>query len=212
MYKKIKLLKSLKKGIYQPTPPNFFINKMFTIQTKKRRHMKTLLKLLILVTLSITLACCTNTNNKPSKVIIDESFVINIDSANNINTSNYFNNDSTCIVWTFLTINNEGVNDYVYETPPFLAFSLDSAFIIINTGCNYYIGECSTLNNNKVKFERIKIKEEVCPIDALEREIVYMLESSNHYLLNDNNLILFTNDHPIGLLTKDTINCNYIYP
>ena len=174
--------------------------------------MKTHLNLLTLVILFITITCCTNTNNKTNKVLIDESIVIDIDSTNNINTSNYFNNDSSCIVWTFLTINNEDVNDYVYETPPFMTFSLDSAFIIINTGCNYYIGECSTLNNNKVKFERIKIKEEVCPIDALEREIVYMLESSNHYLLNDNNFVLFTNEHPIGLLTKDTINCNYVYP
>lgn len=174
--------------------------------------MKTHLNLLTLVILFITITCCTNTNNKTNKVLIDESIVIDIDSTNNINTSNYFNNDSSCIVWTFLTINNEDVNDYIYETPPFLTFSLDSAFIIINTGCNYYIGECSTLNNNKVKFERIKIKEEVCPIDALEREIVYMLESSNHYLLNDNNFVLFTNEHPIGLLTKDTINCNYVYP
>ena len=184
---------------------------MFTLQTKKERNMKTLLRLLTLVILSITITCCTNTNNKPNKVLINESIVIDLDSTNNINTSNYFNNDSSCIVWTFLTINNEDVNDYIYETPPFLTFSLDSAFIIINTGCNYYIGEC-TLNNNNIKFERIKIKEEVCPIDALEREIVYMLESSNHYLLNDNNLILFTNYHPIGLLTKDTINCNYVYP
>ena len=173
--------------------------------------MKTHLKLLIIVILSIQFTCCTNIKNKPNKVTIEESIVINIDSANNINTTNCIYNDSSCIVWTFLTVNNEGVNDYIYETPPFLAFSLDSAFIIINTGCNYYIGEC-TLNNNKVKFERIKIKEEVCPIDALEREIVYMLESSNHYLLNDNNFVLFTNEHPIGLLTKDTINCNYIYP
>ena len=212
MYKKIKLLKSLKKGIYQPTLPNFFINKMFISKLKKECNMKTHLRLLILVIISITITCCTNINNKPNKVLINESIVIDIDSTNNINTSNYFNNDSSCIVWTFLTINNEDVNDYVYETPPFLTFSLDSAFIIINTGCNYYIGEC-TLNNNNIKFERIKIKDElICPIDALEREIVYMLESSNHYLLNDNNFVLFTNEHPIGLLTKDTINCNYIYP
>ena len=173
--------------------------------------MKTHLNLLTLVILSITITCCTNTNNKPNKVLIDESIIIDIDSTNNINTSNYFNHDSTCIVWTFLTINNEDVNNYVYETPPFLTFSLDSAFIMINTGCNYYIGEC-TFNGNNVKFERVKIKEEVCPIDALEREIVYMLESSNHYLLNGNNFVLFTKDHPIGLLIKDTINCNYIYP
>ena len=174
--------------------------------------MKTHLNLLTLVILFITITCCTNTNNKTNKVLIDESIVIDIDSTNNINTSNYFNNDSSCIVWTFLTINNEDVNDYIYETPPFLTFSLDSAFIIINTGCNYYIGEC-TLNNNNIKFERIKIKDElICPIDALEREIVYMLESSNHYLLNDNNFVLFTNEHPIGLLTKDTITCNYVYP
>jgi heat shock protein HslJ len=174
--------------------------------------MKTHLNLLTLVILFITITCCTNTHNKTNKVLIDESIVIDIDSTNNINTSNYFNNDSSCIVWTFLTINNEDVNDYVYETPPFLTFSLDSAFIIINTGCNYYIGEC-TLDNNNIKFERIKIKDElICPIDALEREIVYMLESSNHYLLNDNNFVLFTNEHPIGLLTKDTINCNYVVP
>jgi hypothetical protein len=98
--------------------------------------MKTHLNLLTLVILSITITCCTNTNNKPNKVLINESIVIDIDSTNNINTSNYFNNDSSCIVWTFLTINNEDVNDYVYETPPFLTFSLDSAFIMINTGCN----------------------------------------------------------------------------
>jgi heat shock protein HslJ len=185
---------------------------MFTIQTKKECNMKTHLRLLILVIISITITCCTNINNKPNKVLINESIVITTDSANNINTTSCINNDSCCIVWSFLTINNEDVNDYVYETPPFLTFSLDSAFIIINTGCNYYIGEC-TLNNNNIKFERIKIKDElICPIDALEREIVYMLESSNHYLLNDNNFVLFTNEHPIGLLTKDTINCNYIYP
>ena len=89
MYKKIKCLKSLKKGIYRPTLPNFFINKMFTLQTKKERNMKTLLRLLTLVILSITITCCTNTNNKPSKVIIDESIVINIDSTNDINTANY---------------------------------------------------------------------------------------------------------------------------
>ena len=98
---------------------------MFTLQTKKERNMKTLLRLLTLVILFITITCCTNTNNKPNKVLINESIVIDIDSTNNINTSNYFNNDSSCIVWTFLTINNEDVNDYVYETPPFLTFSLD---------------------------------------------------------------------------------------
>ena len=154
--------------------------------------------------LLLSLVCCTNINNKskntPSEVItisIDTSVFVEEDSI-------YFNNDTSNIVWSFKTINNNDVNNYIFENYPFLIFSLDSTFALINTGCNIYIGEC-TFSNNNIKFEKIKIKEEICPIDALEREIVYMLESSNHYLLNNNNLILFTNDFPIGLLTIDTI-------
>ncbi|WP_407454456.1 META domain-containing protein [Methanobrevibacter sp.] len=136
--------------------------------------------------------------------------MVEIDTTYITDSTDYSSNDTNCIVWSFLTINNEGVDSYIYENLPFLVFSLDSSFIMINTGCNYYIGEC-TFDNNNVKFEKIKIKEEICPIDALEREIVYMLESSNHYILNENNFILFRNDYPIGLLTKDTINYNCIY-
>ena len=166
--------------------------------------MKTHLKTLLLAMLLLSLVCCTNINNKskntPSEVItisIDTSVFVEEDSI-------YFNNDTSNIVWSFKTINNNDVNNYIFENYPFLIFSLDSTFALINTGCNIYIGEC-TFSNNNIKFEKIKIKEEICPIDALEREIVYMLESSNHYLLNNNNLILFTNDFPIGLLTIDTI-------
>ena len=155
--------------------------------------------------LLLSLVCCTNTNNKskntPSEVItisIDTSVFVEEDSI-------YFNNDTSNIVWSFKTINNNDVNNYIFENYPFLIFSLDSTFALINTGCNIYIGEC-TFSNNNIKFEKIKIKEEICPIDALEREIVYMLESSDHYLLNNDKLILFTNDFPIGLLTIDTID------
>ena len=35
-----------------------------------------------------------------------------------------------------------------------------------------------------------------------------MLESCNYYYIDNNNLILFKNDYPIGLLTIDTINFN----
>ena len=167
--------------------------------------MKTHLKTLLLAMLLLSLVCCTNTNNKskntPSEVItisIDTSVFVEEDSI-------YFNNDTSNIVWSFKTINNNDVNNYIFENYPFLIFSLDSTFALINTGCNIYIGEC-TFSNNNIKFEKIKIKEEICPIDALEREIVYMLESSDHYLLNNDKLILFTNDFPIGLLTIDTID------
>ncbi len=175
--------------------------------------MKTHLKLSILVMLSVTITCCTNNNNnKPSSnTAFKEEVIIDIDTSSYSTTPYHFNNDTTFIAWSFKFVNNESINDYIYQTTPFLLFSLDSTFIFINSGCNYYLGECS-INNNHVKFEKIKIKEEICPIDALEREIVYMLESSNHYILNNNNLILFKNNNPIGLLSLDTINFNYIYP
>lgn len=169
--------------------------------------MKTHFKFPIIVLLLISITCCTNNNNKANKISFNETVTVSLDTTNSINTPNYPNNDTNYVVWRFLNINNEDVSKYIHESTPFIIFSLDSTFALINTGCNIYIGEC-TLTNNNIKFEKIKIKEEICPIDALEREIVYMLESSNNYLLNNNNLILFTNDYPIGLLTMDTINSN----
>ena len=166
--------------------------------------MKTHLKTLLLAMLLLSIISCTNTTNKTGKTSIKEDVTITIDSSTSIEDYVYLNNDTTNLVWSFKSINNNDVNNYIFENYPFLIFSLDSTFALINTGCNIYIGEC-TFNNNNIKFEKIKIKEEICPIDALEREIVYMLESSNHYLLNNNNLILFTNDFPIGLLTIDTV-------
>ena len=168
--------------------------------------MKTHLKTSLLAMLLLSLVCCTNTSNKTATTPSKEVITISIDTSSfTEDDSIYFNNDTSNIVWSFKTINNNDINSYIFENYPFLIFSLDSTFVLINAGCNIYIGEC-TFSNNNIKFEKIKIKEEVCPIDALEREIVYMLESSNNYLLNDGNLILFTNDYPIGLLTIDTIN------
>ena len=168
--------------------------------------MKTHLKTSLLAMLLLSLVCCTNTANKTANTSSNEVITISIDTSFFMeNDSIYFNNDTSYVVWSFKTINNNDVNNYIFENYPFLIFSLDSTFALINTGCNIYIGECAFSNNN-IKFEKIKIKEEICPIDALEREIVYMLESSDHYLLNNNKLILFTNDFPIGLLTIDTID------
>ena len=172
--------------------------------------MKTYLKLPVLVIIFTFILCCTN-NKQNNKTNQKETTSIIFDTYDTIYNYKHLKNDSTYLVWTFRLVNNEDINDYVYESSPFLTISLDSTFALINTGCNYYISECY-FNNNIIKFEKIKIKEEICPIDALEREIIYMLESSNHYLINNNNLILFNNDKPIGLLTKDTINLNYIYP
>ena len=168
--------------------------------------MKTHLKTPLLALLLFSIASCTNTNNKTNNTSFKEDVTIIIDTSATIEYAS-LNNDTSNIVWSFQSINNNDVNNYIFENYPFIIFSLDSTFALINTGCNIYIGEC-TFSNNNIKFEKIKIKEEVCPIDALEREIVYMLESSNHYILNNNNLILFTNDFPIGLLTIDTIISN----
>ena len=165
--------------------------------------MKTHLKTVLLALLLYSTASCTNTNNKTNNASFKEDVTIIIDTSATIEYAS-LNNDTSNIVWSFQSINNNDVNNYIFENYPFIIFSSDSTFALINTGCNIYIGEC-TFSNNNIKFEKIKIKEEVCPIDALEREIVYMLESSNHYLLNNNNLILFTNDFPIGLLTIDTV-------
>lgn len=169
--------------------------------------MKTLLKTPLLALLLFLIISCTNTNNRNSNTSLKEEVTIIIDTSASIDDYVYLNNDTNNVVWSFQSINNNDVNNYIFENYPYLIFSLDSTFALINTGCNIYIGECRFSNNN-IKFEKIKIKEEVCTIDALEREIVYMLESSNHYLLNNNSLILFTNDFPIGLLTIDTINYN----
>ena len=169
--------------------------------------MKTHLKTPLLALLLFSIASCTNTNNKTNNTSFKEDVTIIIDTSATIEDYASLNNYTSNIVWSFQSINNNDVNNYIFENYPFIIFSLDSTFALINTGCNIYIGEC-TFSNNNIKFEKIKIKEEICPIDALEREIVYMLESSNHYLLNNNNLILFTNDFPIGLLTIDTIISN----
>ena len=170
--------------------------------------MKTHLKTALLALLLYSIANCTNTNNKTNNASFKEDATIIIDTSATFEDYTSLNNDTSNIVWSFQSINNNDINNYIFENSPFLIFSLDSTFALINTGCNIYIGEC-TFSNNNIRFEKIKIKEEICPIDALEREIVYMLESSNHYILNNNNLILFTNDYPIGLLTIDTIIPNH---
>ncbi len=168
--------------------------------------MKTLFKLSVLVILFSSIVCCSNTTNNPN-IILTEDTTISVDTSS---INDWSNNDTTYIVWTFKSINNENLSDYIYENIPFLTFSLDSNFVMINAGCNFYIGEC-TFNYNNIKFEKIRLKEEVCPIDALEREIIYMLESSNTYSKDNNNLILFSNNYPIGLLTIDTIIFSKIY-
>lgn len=164
--------------------------------------MKTLFKIPALVTVLFFMVCCTNTPNKQT-ILLTENVTISIDTISP--TTNNSNNDTCNIVWNFITINNEDINNYIFENTPFMIFSLDSTFALINTGCNFYIGECS-FDYNNIKFGKIRIKDEICPIDALEREIVYMLESCNSYSIIDNNMILFKNDYPIGLLTIDTIN------
>lgn len=205
--KKKQPLKSPKKDLSTLPYQNFFTYK--NVYIPKLKKMKTYIKLPALVIIFTFIVCCTN-NNRKNKAYQKETTTIILDT---YDTNNYNNlkNDPTYLVWTFRLVNNEDINDYVYESSPFLTISLDSTFVLINTGCNYYIGECS-FDNNIIKFEKIKLKEEICPIDALEREIIYMLESSNHYLINKNDFILFNNDKPIGLLTKDTTNFNYIYP
>ncbi len=171
--------------------------------------MKALLKTPLLALLLVIIVCCTNTTNKPTTLPLKDDIIISIDTST-IFDYIYPNTDMTNVVWNFKYINNSDVNKYIFENYPFLVFSLDSTFVLINAGCNIYIGECA-FNNNRIKFEKIKIKEEICPIDALEREIVYMLESSNNYLLNNGSLILFKNDYPIGLLTTDSTS-NSITP
>lgn len=191
-------------AFFKPTLPKLFPELNVYFSNKKLLKMKTHLKTPLLSILLFSIVCCTNTTNKTGITSLKEDIIINDTS---IYIKDYVdqNTDTTNIIWSFKSINNNDVNDYIFENYPFLIFSLDSTFVLINAGCNIYIGECTFSNSNNVKFEKIKIKDEICPIDALEREIVYMLESSNNYLLNNNNLILFKNDYPIGLLTIDTV-------
>lgn len=155
--------------------------------------MKTLLKLSVTaIFFAFTTLQCTNTNNKANTIILDEKISISNDTT--VLTTEIKSN-----MWGFNIVNNKDVNQYNYEKYPFMIFSIDSSFVLINSGCNIYIGECTFNPGQKVSFDKIRIKEEICPIGALEREIIYMLDITNNYSLNNDTLILYNNENPVGI-------------
>lgn len=158
--------------------------------------MQTLLKFLAITTLILPTLCCTNSNNKPSTFLLSEEIITYNDTSSTPKTETIQNN-----IWEFKIINNEDIDKYIYESSPFLVFSIDSSYIFINSGCNTYLGECQFEKNQKISFDKINIKDEICPIDALEREIIYMLDITSKYSLNNNNLTLYNKSVPIGLLS-----------
>lgn len=162
--------------------------------------MKNVLKLLSIVILITSSLRCTNNNNKPNTVFISEETLTYNDTSGKADAPSPIVSSQNNI-WEFKSVNNENIENYIYETTPFLMFSIDSSYIFINTGCNTYIGECKFKNNQEISFDKIFMKEEICPIDALEREIVYMLDITDSYSIDDNNLILYNKRNPIGYLS-----------
>lgn len=161
--------------------------------------MKTQFKILAIAILFIaTTLCCTNSNNKPVSFLLEEE-TITTDSKD----TSIIINEIWSTAWYFQSINSNNINSYIYETSPFLIISTDSSHVMINSGCNIYIGECSFEPNSNIYFDKIKIKDEICPVDALEREIVYTLEISDNYYMDSNNIILYNKNKPICLLTKN---------
>lgn len=161
-------------------------------------------KLAILLTSSVlafNIIQCTNTKNNDT-IIMKEKIIINDTITNNTLLSPTIANNEICnTIWEFNSVNGDNINDYIYENIPYIVFSNDSSYVLINGGCNVYIGECSIKNNNEIKFNKIEIKDEICPIEALEREIIYALSLSNNYSLNNNYLTLFNNNIPTAFLT-----------
>lgn len=160
--------------------------------------MKTLLKLSIFTTSIVLISLqCTDNKNKPKNVILKEEVYISYDSSTIID-------DIESITWYFKTINNESISKYTDEpTSPFMLFSIDTSFILINSGCNIYIGECTIHPNDKIHFDRIRLKEEICPINALEREIIYMLDITDKYSLYNDTLLLYNKNNLIGVLSTN---------
>ena len=98
---------------------------MFISQIKKQVKMKTHLKTALLALLLFSIASCTNTNNKTTNASFKEDVTIIIDTSASIEDYDYPNNDTSNIVWSFQSINNNDVNNYIFENYPFLIFSLD---------------------------------------------------------------------------------------
>lgn len=168
--------------------------------------MKTRLTILLVSFIfAFCIMSCTNTK-KNDNIILKEKIIINDTLISNDSTIPPANNKLCDVTWEFIFVNGENVNNYIYTNIPYVIFSNDSSYILINGGCNTYIGECKIKQDNRIKFDNIIIKEEKYPIDALEREIIYCLASSNNYLLNNNNLTLLHNDKPIGFLVTNSEN------
>ena len=165
-------------------------------------------KLTILLISSALVFCilqCTNTK-KNDNILIKEKIIIN-DTINNEHPTppTVTNNELCNTIWGFSIVNGESINNYIHEyITPYLIISNDSSYILINTGCNIYIGECIIKDNNEINFNKITINEENCPIDALEREIIYALTLSNNYSQNNNNLILYHGNTPTAFLSINT--------
>lgn len=167
----------------------------------KQSIMKTKLTLLLASSaLALIISQCTNTQ-KNDNIIIKEKIIIKDTVVNDTPLPPTITNNELCnTIWEFYSVNGNNINNYIYENIPYIVLSNDSSYILINGGCNLYIGECSIENNNEIKFNKIRIKDESCPIEALEREIIYALTLSNNYSLNNSNLTLFNNNTPTAFL------------
>lgn len=154
--------------------------------------------LLIASTLS-----CTN-NKKSENVILKEKVTLSYINPEKANDSllkeEIIINE---ISWHFQTLNRDSINSDNYMTTPTLTFSIDSTYVLLNSGCNTYIGDCYFKTNQRIKFDKIKIKEEKCPIGSLERDIIYALETCNNYFIDENNLYLLYNDKIVANLTSE---------
>ena len=173
---------------------------MLCTKLKIKTNMKTKALLVLTSTLIILNAIyCTN-NKKNPNVILEEKIIIDTSTqapySNQATIPTYPDNT----IWEFISVNGEIVNDFTHEYTPYIIFSNNSSYVYINSGCNIYIGECYFKQNNEIKIDRISIKDEICPINALEREIVYMLTLCNGYIADSTSLVLFHDDTTIGIL------------
>ena len=152
-----------------------------------------------LKTISFTLSIffisgCTNTANQPTTIFTSEEIVENITPT----TSHTFSNNINDVTWVLKKLNNKNVYDYEAIYDPYIIFSYDSLFIFGNSGCNEFIGECN-IQNNTIDIFDIKNKEQYYPANALERELIYMLDISDNYIIKNDTLFLFHRNTPVGL-------------
>lgn len=153
------------------------------------------LKILSFILSVLLMSACTNPTDKPNVILTSEEIIQTTSPSLQAVTDSNISNTT----WHLRKLNNEDVCMYETISIPYIIFSYDSLFILGNSGCNDFIGECIIQNNNTIDIYNIKNKEQYYPANALERELIYSLDISDYYWIENDTLILYHQNTPVGI-------------